>query len=157
MQNCYFSSEKISKYMLHIRYTSGSDQEFIHRLIEQLEEHAVDRAEFERVFFRNLECRDIFYFTAEQENRVVGFISLHIQFLLHHAGEIAEVQELCVDEEWRGKGVGKALLEHAVSIAESRGCALIELSANKKREAAHRFYEREGWKRSHYKFTLELK
>ena len=87
---------------------------------------------------------------------MIGFVSLHIQELLHHQKRVAEVQELCVDEKFTGMGFGKLMLDKAIQEAEKQNCEIIELAASNKRVEAHRFYEREGWERSHFKFTRKL-
>lgn len=141
---------------VHLRNAIISDTNQIHALICQLENKTMDRTNFKRIFERNLQSPDIFYRVLEGNENIIGFVSMHIQNLLHHEGKVAEVQELCVDEKYRNLGFGKILLDEAVQEAQNRKCELIELAANKKREDAHRFYEREGWERSHFKFTKNL-
>ena len=48
------------------------------------------------------------------------------------------------------------MVDLAVSIAKERGCNLIQLTSNKQRPDAHRFYERYGFARSHEGFKLYL-
>ncbi|WSF35304.1 GNAT family N-acetyltransferase [Streptomyces sp. NBC_01351] len=45
----------------------------------------------------------------------------------------------------------------AVERARERGCGLVQLTSSKRRTAAHRFYERLGFARSHEGFKLSLK
>lgn len=58
--------------------------------------------------------------------------------------------------ERRGDGLGTELMERAVARARERGCALVQLTSNKRRVHAHRFYERLGFTRSHDGFKLSL-
>lgn len=139
-----------------IRKAVAGDSDFVRDMIGQLS-HAVSADKFEEIFLKNLASADVFYFIAESEGKSVGFLSLHVQSLLHHSGKVAEVQELCIDEYHRSKAFGKKLLEHAVQLARNMNCELIELSTNKKRIRAQGFYEREGWVQSHFKYTMELK
>lgn len=141
---------------VHLRNAIISDADQIYTLIGQLENKTMNRTYFNRIFEQNLKSPDIFYRVLEGNEKIIGFVSVHFQNLLHHDGRVAEVQELCVDENDRGKGFGKILLDEAVLEARGRNCELIELAANKKREDAHRFYEREEWERSHFKFTRKL-
>ncbi|WP_309055834.1 GNAT family N-acetyltransferase [Streptomyces sp.] len=56
----------------------------------------------------------------------------------------------------RGGGLGRNLMERAVARARGRGCALVQLTSDKRREAAHRFYASLGFARSHDGFKLAL-
>jgi GNAT superfamily N-acetyltransferase len=54
------------------------------------------------------------------------------------------LEDLFVDPQWRGKGVGKQLLAHVASIAESRNCGRMEWSVLDWNESAIAFYRRMG-------------
>jgi GNAT superfamily N-acetyltransferase len=55
-----------------------------------------------------------------------------------------------------GSGIGEALLRHAIEIARSEGCGLVQLTTDRRRDAAHRFYERLGFIASHLGMKLEI-
>jgi GNAT superfamily N-acetyltransferase len=54
------------------------------------------------------------------------------------------LEDLFVVPEWRGKGVGKQLLAHVASIAESRNCGRLEWTVLDWNESAIAFYRRMG-------------
>lgn len=56
----------------------------------------------------------------------------------------------------RGSGLGAELMRLATERARAHGCGLVQLTSNKRRTAAHRFYERLGFARSHEGFKLHL-
>ena len=56
----------------------------------------------------------------------------------------------------RGQGLGAALLRWAVEEARRRGCALVQLTSDRGRTEAHRFYGRPGFVASHEGFELRL-
>ena len=87
---------------------------------------------------------------------VVGMIGLHLQFHLHHVNWIGEIQELVVMPQARGLNVGSKLLAWAEEEARQAGAEMTELSTNVKRHDAHRFYLREGYEQSHFRFTKAL-
>lgn len=68
----------------------------------------------------------------------------------------ATVESVRIDAPLRGRGLGGALLEHAVSLARAQGCRLVQLTSDVRRTEAHRFYGRLGFKASHTGFKLEL-
>ena len=86
----------------------------------------------------------IVYQIALSEGKICGFVSVHIQKLLHHTAPIAEIQELVVDEKCRGQGVGKLLFGKAKEIAAKAGCPQLECACNQRRTASHAFYKKQG-------------
>ncbi len=61
-----------------------------------------------------------------------------------------------VDPTLRGSGIGAAMMRHAIATAREKGIGLVELSSNKSRTDAHRFYERLGFAKSHEGFKMAL-
>jgi GNAT superfamily N-acetyltransferase len=68
----------------------------------------------------------------------------------------AQIEAVRVREDLRGRGLGHALVEWAIGEARRRGCALIQLTSDKRRDEAHRFYGRLGFTASHEGFKLRL-
>ena len=95
---------------------------------------------------------------AELERRVVGTFQLSfLRHLLDRGGTVAQVEAVFVAEELRAHGLGTELMRWAIDEARRRGCARVQLTSNKARAAAHRFYERLGFARSHEGFKLVLR
>lgn len=67
-----------------------------------------------------------------------------------------QIEVVHVAETHRNRGVGAQMMRWAVERCRERGCAMVQLTSNKKREDAHRFYERLGFLRSHEGFKLYL-
>jgi len=68
----------------------------------------------------------------------------------------AQVEAVRVARSQRGRGLGQALLRWAVEEARSRGCSLLQLTTDKQRTDAQRFYERLGFVASHEGMKLDL-
>lgn len=68
----------------------------------------------------------------------------------------AQIEAVRVRSDYRSRGLGAALFEWAIHEARSRGCALVQLTTDKSRADAHRFYERLGFVASHEGFKLKL-
>jgi GNAT superfamily N-acetyltransferase len=81
---------------------------------------------------------------------------LSIKNSLWQAGPLAHVDELVVDGAYRGGGIGTRLLEELTSLARRGGCHRIELDSAHRRDAAHRFYERDGFANRAYVFSKPL-
>lgn len=61
----------------------------------------------------------------------------------------AQIEAVRVAAAHRGGGLGKAMFSWAIADARRRGCALVQLTTDKTRTEAHRFYERLGFLASH--------
>lgn len=72
------------------------------------------------------------------------------------SGLTCYVSSLIVRRECRGRGVGTALLDHALACAKSRGCKAVTLDSGLPRTAAHTFYEHYGFEKSCYGFEKYL-
>ncbi|MER6777146.1 MULTISPECIES: GNAT family N-acetyltransferase [unclassified Streptomyces] len=88
---------------------------------------------------------------------VVGCLQLtYVPGLGQGGRERALVEAVRVRADRRGDGLGAELMRLAVERARERGCGLVQLTSNKQRADAHRFYERLGFARSHEGFRLSL-
>jgi GNAT superfamily N-acetyltransferase len=67
---------------------------------------------------------------------------------------IIEAVRIHADE--RGSGLGTQLIEWAIDASRREGCHLVQLTSDKSRVDAHRFYERLGFEASHLGFKLQL-
>lgn len=94
---------------------------------------------------------------AELHGEVVGMCQLvmfrHIQ---EAGGRCAEIESVHVDERHRGRGIGGVLVEAAVDEARRSGCYRVQLTSNKSRSDAHRFYLTHGFEASHEGFEHYL-
>lgn len=60
------------------------------------------------------------------------------------------IDDLCIDEKQRGKGVGKALYDHVLSFARASGCYNVTLNVWAGNDSAFAFYQRQGLKFQKY-------
>ncbi|WP_079404604.1 GNAT family N-acetyltransferase [Streptomyces sp. 3211] len=88
---------------------------------------------------------------------VLGCLQLtYIPGLGQNGLERALVEAVRIRADRRGAGLGAELMRLAAERARERGCGLVQLTSSKRRTAAHRFYERLGFARSHEGFKLHL-
>ena len=139
-----------------LRPATADDAQSVYALICELKQAEFDHQAFHAGFLANLQDRNMRYQLAEREGQVIGMIGLHMQFHLHHARWIGEIQELVVMPQARGVKGGSQLLAWAEEVARQAGAELTELSTSVKRTDAHRFYVREGYTQSHFRFTKPL-
>jgi GNAT superfamily N-acetyltransferase len=87
---------------------------------------------------------------GEREGEVVACLQLTFIAGLSRGGmRRALVEAVRVREDLRGQGVGESLMQDAMARARARGCGVIQLTTDKRRTAAHRFYARLGFEASH--------
>ena len=68
----------------------------------------------------------------------------------------AQVEAVRVGKGYRDRGLGAAMIEWTIAEARRRGCALVQLTTDKSRTDAHRFYARLGFVASHEGLKLHL-
>ena len=94
---------------------------------------------------------------ADDAGAVVGTLQLTLIPGLARRGALrGQIEAVRVAGSHRGRGLGQALITWAVEEARSRGCALVQLTTDKSRSDAHRFYERLGFVASHEGMKLSL-
>jgi len=94
---------------------------------------------------------------AEAAGQVVGTLQLtFIPGLARRGALRAQIEAVRVADRLRGTGLGSAMLRWAIDEARQRGCALVQLTTDKSRGDAHRFYRRLGFVASHEGMKLTL-
>ena len=94
-------------------------------------------------------------FVARVDGRIVG--SLTLATFPIPTGVRAWIEDVVVDSDARGHGVGEALNQAAIAEAKSRGAITVELTSRPSREAANRLYQRIGFEKREtnvYRYTL---
>jgi ribosomal protein S18 acetylase RimI-like enzyme len=114
-------------------------------------------AEAAQIFRRFRTYPDYRLFVAEEEGVVVGSYALLIMDNLGHLGaRSAVVEDVVVDPQRQGGGIGKTMMRAALAEARRKGCYKLTLSSNMKRERAHAFYEALDFERHGYSFLVKL-
>ena len=92
------------------------------------------------------------------DGKVVGVLQItFIPYLTYQGSWRALIEGVRVDTKIRSVGLGRAMIEHAIGLAWSRGCHLVQLTTDKARPDAKRFYESLGFVASHEGMKLHMK
>lgn len=142
--------------MVNTRRATIDDLDSVYSLICDLESQELDRVAFDTIYRFNINSSEAIYIVADIDGRVVGFLSIHIQHILHHSKPTCELQELNVFDEYRSMGVGTALMQEAEKIATKLGLEEIELTTKVFRKRAQGFYTRLGYVNTHLKFVKKI-
>ncbi|MDB5150340.1 MAG: family N-acetyltransferase [Mucilaginibacter sp.] len=84
----------------------------------------------------------------EDDGTVAGFIAIDFLTQLVVKGDFIRISCFSVDENTRGKGVGKALEDYITELGKERNVDRIEVHCHSRRVDAHRFYYRQGYSES---------
>ncbi len=137
-----------------IRSVTPTDFEAVYTFINALEDCVFPKESQHRIFLENLANPKHIFLLAEINQIPVGFLSCHVQNLIHHGGLVGEIQEMYVDANYRSRQIGQQLLNELKTLAKQNNLLQIEVTSGFKREKAHAFYEREGFLHTHKKFVF---
>ncbi|HZH10480.1 MAG TPA: GNAT family N-acetyltransferase [Microvirga sp.] len=115
------------------------------------------RPAYEAAFDTIVRSPENLLFVAVDGDEVVG--TFQLTFIPNLTGRGAlrvKVESVKVKAARRSSGIGGRMMAHAEEVARTRGAAAMELTSNKTRKDAHRFYERLGFSRSHEGFKKKL-
>lgn len=96
-------------------------------------------------------------YVADFKGQIVGSFALLIMDNLGHLGApSAIVEDVVVDLDFQNRGIGKQMMQMAISHAADLDCYKIMLSANSRRKIAHQFYESLGFEKHGYSYKISL-
>lgn len=128
-------------------------------LLGQLEENYQARKDAYAWWNRIIECLqqgNLFLACCFEKHKIVGMATIFIEKTLLHTKGI--IEDVVVNEDQRGKGLGEQLTEKLIEIARQQSCEFIDLTSRPERAAANRLYEKLGFqKRDTNVFRLELR
>lgn len=98
-----------------------------------------------------------FLCVVETDGNVIGTLQLtFIPGLSRGGAKRGQIEAVRVAREWRAEGIGRAMFEWAVDYCRAQSCALVQLTTDKARPDAHRFYDNLGFEASHVGYKLQL-
>ena len=88
---------------------------------------------------------------------IVGTMQLtFIPYLTYRGGIRAQIEAVRIRKDQRGKGLGRKMFEWAIQKAKDRNAHLLQLTTDKKRPEAIKFYEDLGFRPSHEGMKLHF-
>ena len=96
-------------------------------------------------------------FVVDHDGTPIGCFQLsYIPGLMRRGMWRGQIELVHVSADKRNLGIGAEMMRWAVQRCRERGCGMVQLTSNKKRTDAHRFYRRLGFEQSHEGFKLYL-
>jgi len=94
---------------------------------------------------------------ATSADRVAGTMQItYLPGLSHQGSWRCQIEGVRVAREFRSQGIGGQMIRWAIAQARERGCRFVQLTSDKSRTDARRFYEKLGFTASHEGFKLRL-
>ena len=94
---------------------------------------------------------------VENHSKIVGMLQLTFIPYLTHIGSLrCLIEGVRISSKSRGLGLGTKTFQWAISYAKNKNCNIVQLSSNKQRLEAIKFYENLGFEASHEGFKLNL-
>ncbi len=120
-------------------------------------EDAALRGRYEAAFAAIEQDANQYLAVAEQAGRIVGCLQLtFIPGLSRLGAWRGQIEGVRIASGHRGDGLGEQMLAWAIATCRDRGCSLVQLTTDKRRPDAIRFYEKLGFRPSHEGMKLEL-
>jgi len=92
-----------------------------------------------------------------EEYAIIGTLQLtFVQYLTYQGGIRAQIEAVRIREDYREKGIGEKLIKWAINRSKEKGAHLLQLTTDKKRPDALKFYEKLGFTASHEGMKLHF-
>ena len=95
-------------------------------------------------------------FVALGDGTLLGVIGVSHSLCYESDAPAGRILALSVDPQAQGRGVGAALVERAEAWLKARGATVVIVNSRHERQAAHRFYERQGYAATGLRFKKTL-
>jgi GNAT superfamily N-acetyltransferase len=124
-----------------IRFAKSKDFDGIFGLLEQLWDYKkLNKPRVKKAFLASISEKNHKAFIATKSGRIEGYAGTTIHNNLWQAGKMCHLNELVVDKDARGTGIGSRLLKHVESYARKNKCRGIDLESAMRRKRTHKFY-----------------
>ncbi len=96
-------------------------------------------------------------FLAEESGVAVGRAFLYLLYNDLHEEPFALMEDVFVDSEFRGKGIGGQLIDAALAEAKKQGCYKVICTSRNAKEDLHKWYEKKGFVKHGFEFRIDFK
>ena len=93
---------------------------------------------------------------AREDGQDVGRAFLYVLYNDLHTEPFGLLEDAFVEEAFRGRGIGTALIQHVIAEAKARGCYKLIGQSRYGRDAVHAMYEGLGFKNHGYNFRMDF-
>ncbi len=126
-----------------IKQNTHKLHESINRLLPQLSaKSTISYQQLQQV----IDSESSLLFVAEDENNKIVAMATFICYDIP-TGQKAWIEDVVVDNECRGKGIGKKVVEEIITFAKKQGIQKLDLTSSHEREKANLLYQKLGFQK----------
>lgn len=129
--------------IIEINTYSAEYHEAMQRFLDQLTTHPMTVTE--TMFRQLIDSENSHLFFLMKEGQIAGMLTVGIYY--SPTGGKAWIEDVVVDEAFRGQGLSKQLVAHAIEFTQSKQIPSLMLTSNPKRIAANKLYQAMGFSR----------
>ena len=122
----------------------------VQKLNNNKQSEAILKKRFAEMITQNYECAGIF--DGEQ---LIGISGMWF-CTRHYSGKSVEIDHVYIDDDYRGKGLGKQFLKWIYNYVNKKGCEAVELNTYVQNYPSHKLYYNEGFEILGYHFVKKL-
>ena len=130
-------------HIIEINTYSTEYHEAMQRFLDQLTTHPMTLTE--SMFRQLVESANSHLFFLIKDEQIAGMLTVGIYY--SPTGGKAWIEDVVVDEAFRGQGLSKLLVAHAIEFTKSQQIPSLMLTSNPKRIAANKLYQKMGFER----------
>lgn len=122
---------------------------------------AFDSVKIDKVYidaFHQISCdKNQYLMIVEDDDIIIGTCHLTIiPSLTFMASKRMQIEAVRVSRKYRGRGVGKWMIDRAILYAKKNKASIVQLTTNKVRKSVKKFYEKMGFKDSHFGMKMNI-
>jgi len=126
--------------MIKFRKLKLKDDKETRKLLKQLTSNKIDFNIKQILRDKNCNCLVI-----EDSKRIIGFGALVLN-MVPCRGYVAKIEDIVVDEKYRGQGLGKKMMQELIEIAKKKKLKIVNLTSRPERVGARKLYKSLGFK-----------
>ena len=133
---------------MDVRTVKVNEVDKLLKLYEHLHENDLQAnpEDYQNTWNQIQSSESIQYFAIEKDGKFIASLNLVIiPNLTRGARSFAWIENVVTHAQYRGRGVGRKIMEHAITVAKNANCYKIMLLSGTKRTASHQFYKRLGF------------
>ena len=135
-----------------IRRISKNDLQSVIDILQDISVYNPPKIKHKNIWIKYSKQKNVFGYCFFYEKKLIGFGSLNFEMKLKK-GLMAYLEDIVVHREFRGKKIGKLIVDHLIEIAKKENCYKIKLDCKKEKIL---FYEKLGFKENGFSMIKSL-
>ena len=116
-------------------------------------DEVIEKQRFEQL----IENKEIY--VIKEDEKIIGYVTISIKEKNTHGmhyRKILDIDGICIDENYRGKGAGTLLIKHIIDLGKREECTDLHLTVNEENSEAIKLYEKLGMKVKNISYSMKI-